>query len=171
MDIEFITTPMEETTDQMAVSFAKSIIPSETLEVGSDAIENQIPTPSPPSDQPDMPFIYRPYLSGTVCQLLSIEEQYPNLPAPTNELWEVIAHAMRTIILFPSSLEVYEYRSAADPQHSKYWTRRATIDGVELEPSAYPSPYFVQQCGITGWDNRYLAEAVKKGYSAKSVWV
>lgn len=120
-------------------------------------------------DQPYPPFIYRPGLCGTVCQLLSIENQFESYPAFSHPHYKIYVDAMRTTIYFPPSLEIYDCR-AADPSRNDYWTGRATIDGLELLPGVYPSNYFAAKGGFTPLDLSYLLEKLKSGDLPKKVW-
>ena len=115
------------------------------------------------------PFIYRPGLCGTVCQLLSIENQFESYPAFSHPHYKIYVDAMRTTIYFPPSLEIYDCR-AADPSRNDYWTGRATIDGLELLPGVYPSNYFAAKGGFTPLDLSYLLEKLKSGDLPKKVW-
>lgn len=171
-------------------------------------IFNPLPTTSL-SEQLDIPFIYRPHLSGTVCQrkeiislsvllapyfishrlvqlltssrhhhpqnnmvliglVLSAQEQ--ELSLLSGELREEMTHAMQTTIFFPSSLDVYKYYPAANPHSDKYWTCRATINGVELEKGECPSSCFVRNGGATFEDCQTILNVMREGTSTSRLW-
>lgn len=139
----------------------ESILSTHNAETDATNI-SQAPTP------PDMPYIYRPPLRGTVCQLLNIESQFEDLKV--NQFGPNLAHAMTTVYYFLPSIEIYNYMSAADSKSHEYWTQRARTNGLELLDFQYPSLYFFNRMGMTQFDHRYLVEVMDKGHPVDRVY-
>jgi hypothetical protein len=138
-------------------------------EANPKTLADSTSTVVPAADLPNVPFIYRPHVIGTVCELLSITDQYENgVPAVETDIYQDIIEAMTTKIFFPSCLEAYDYETAAMP--ANLWTCRATVNGVKLSADVYPSSYFRRQCGITPWDYDKVVERLAKPYSMNNLW-
>jgi hypothetical protein len=118
----------------------------------------------------DTPFIYRNSLSGTVCQMLGIGGQVAGISPDDSHIPQGIIHAMETTYFFPASIEVYNYTSAADPKSNDYWSRRATLDGVELGVNELPSPFLVRSNGLTAVDQKNLIASIIGGLSMERVY-
>lgn len=144
--------------------------PTDTLDLDPSYLEHPNSSVCLPADQACLPYIYRPSISGTVCQLLSIEDQFESHPAPADDSYVHIIHAMQTMIYFPPTLDIYDYRSAADPSRMEYWTGGATINGVSLGRGVYPSNYLMKRGGVTRSDSLYLVEKLKRGFLVNNAW-
>jgi hypothetical protein len=145
-------------------------LPIDTLDLDPSYLEHPFSSVSLPADQACLPYIYRPSISRTVCQLLSIEGQFESYPEPADNSYVHIIHAMQAMIYFPPTLDIYNYRSAADPSRMEYWTGGATINGVSLGRGVYPSNYLMKRGGVTRSDSLYLVEKLKRGFTVNNAW-
>ena len=155
---------------QLALATGNDDIPPDMFDLNPSYLESSSSTIASTVERPNLPYIYRPGVNGTVCQLLSIEDQFQSDLAPTDENYVSIMDAMGTMIYFPPNLDTYDYISAALPSGAGYWTCRATISGVELGITVYPSNYFMKNGGITLSDSLYLVEKVTEGFPIQKAW-
>jgi hypothetical protein len=105
--------------------------------------------------QPDFdhPFIYTPYISRTVYQLLQVDDQFP-----------IEYHGLASDLHWPSNLAVYD----PDPE-SNQWNSSAHYMGVPWESS--PNPYLTANGGLTQADRSDIRQAVKLGWALEDIWL